>query len=167
MRVTLVGSTRFAAKFLTVAEALSLEGHTVYGLGFTSGHKEEGRGPTDDQKVVLDLVHLKKIIDSDAVVLVTDDTYYFGESTRRELAWAMLVDKPCFVGPEGLKSATRLLTPQELKDDYEQRRAHSEKMRAMLGDAVPLGALLQRAAMGGGLPGEDDDEEGDDHGKPN
>ena len=46
---------------------------------------------------MLDLVHLRKIQESDAVVLVTDETGYYGDSTKRELIWAEMLNKSiCF-----------------------------------------------------------------------
>src|SRR5690606_25227163 len=56
-------------------------------------------------KEVLDLVHLRKITESDVVVLITDKEGYIGDSTRRELIWACLEKKeivPVRYGPEGL-----------------------------------------------------------------
>lgn len=162
MRITLVGSTRFAALFTTYMEELTLRGHTVYGLGFNSSHKEdgEGKGPTEEQKVILDLVHLKKIMDSDAVVLVTDETLYFGQSTQRELAWAMLLDKPTHVGTEGLGTEAKLITPDELRMEFANRKAMQNEALGI----VPLGALLRRRM---GLDDLDTDDEGIDSGKPN
>jgi hypothetical protein len=98
MKITLCGSTRFHERFQELNEKLSAQGHVVYSVAFA---KIPGtRQPTPEEKITLDLVHLKKILDSDAVVLIghqPDNTYYIGESTRRELEWAMLNEKNLYL----------------------------------------------------------------------
>jgi hypothetical protein len=49
----------------------------------------------EDQKTLLDLVHLDKISNSEAIVVIDVDEYY-GESTKREIAWARLRSKRVF-----------------------------------------------------------------------
>jgi hypothetical protein len=130
VKITLVGSTRFAALFASHMEKLSLAGHTVYGLGFTSSMKEggEGSGPSPDQKILLDLVHLKKILDSDAVLLVTDESLYFGESTRRELAWAAMLDRQIFFRVEDVSNESSLITPDLLREGLARAQAQVDAL---------------------------------------
>lgn len=89
MKITLCGSTRFADLFREANEKLSLAGHIVYSLGVFPPKEDV----TAEQKEVLDLVHLRKIAESDAVVWVTDESNYIGDSTRRELIWAHMLGK--------------------------------------------------------------------------
>jgi predicted phosphodiesterase len=54
----------------------------------------EADGPvTDDQKVVLDALHLSKIELADRVLIVNPGGYV-GESTKREIAYATALGKP-------------------------------------------------------------------------
>lgn len=80
------------------AVMLTLAGHVVYALsmhGRQAGDvgKPESLTPvTDEQKIVLDLAHLAKIEESDAI-LVLNVGGYTGDSTKREIAWAKMRGK--------------------------------------------------------------------------
>ena len=88
MKVCLIGSTRFADLYAEFERRLSLAGHVVHSIAVaTTG---DHPGLTDDEKETLDLVHLDKIAQSDAVLVVTDGSRYIGRSTRRELKWAAM-----------------------------------------------------------------------------
>lgn len=99
MKITLCGSTKFRDQFEDWNHRLSKMGHIVYSV---SSYGHSGDTLTPAEKETLDLVHLKKIVESDAIFLVglTDDgedgRLYIGESTRREIAWARLLDKRVF-----------------------------------------------------------------------
>jgi len=101
MKITLCGSTRFVKAFADWNAGLTLAGHVVYGLAMhgrqtsDKGKPEELELITDDEKIVLDLMHLAKIEESDAVVILNVDDYT-GESTKRELRWAQLRGKQVF-----------------------------------------------------------------------
>lgn len=90
MKVCLIGSTRFKEQYEKINKSLSLRGYVVYSV---SCYGHSGDTLTDAEKQTLDLVHLKKILESDAVCLVTDDSGYYGESTKREIEWAIMNDK--------------------------------------------------------------------------
>lgn len=92
MKITLCGSTRFAERFRTVNDHLSRQGHIVYALGVMPPREDL----TPREKEILDLVHLQKIAESDAVFWVHDNISYYGESTRRELTWAKMLGKLIF-----------------------------------------------------------------------
>ncbi len=81
---------------------LALQGHVVYSI---SADTKDGSIVTDDEKETLDLVHLSKIQESFAVLVIDctrmpenisseeiTDTY-IGESTRREIKWAKMLGK--------------------------------------------------------------------------
>lgn len=56
-------------------------------------------------KEVLDLVHFNKILRSDAVFVVMDESEYIGFSTAREIIWANMQGKPVFWMARWLKEA--------------------------------------------------------------
>lgn len=100
MRITLCGSTRFEQAFKDWNHRLALNGHTVYSLSLfsreaTDLRKEGNITITDAEKVTLDLVHLDKIINSDAIVVI-DINAYTGFSTKREIQWARMQNKKVF-----------------------------------------------------------------------
>lgn len=111
MKITLIGSSRFLQRYEDVNLRLSLAGHVVYSIATvsTSIYKPvEGElAPLPvlnaDQKETLDLVHLRKIQESDAVYLITDETGYVGESTKRELKWASMNGVDVYVGNHALE----------------------------------------------------------------
>src|SRR5215471_2153860 len=88
MKIALIGSTRFIDKFNSINRKLSLAGHVVYSVATVTSGNQLG----EDEKQTLDLVHLLKIQESDACFLITDDKKYIGESTRREIKWAVMQD---------------------------------------------------------------------------
>lgn len=99
MKLCLIGSTRFMDEYRKVNKELTLMGHIVYTVATISSSlagetvKAEAQGVTDDEKITLDLVHLLKIMHSDACVLITDAAGYVGFSTKREIQWAMMIGK--------------------------------------------------------------------------
>lgn len=92
MKITLCGSTRFKSEYEATNRMLSKNGHTVYSV---SCFGNAGDPLTPDEKDMLDLVHLKKILDSDCIVVVgaVDGKPYVGDSTRREIRWAKMLGK--------------------------------------------------------------------------
>lgn len=94
MKITLCGSTKFKDQFEDWNARLSKQGHIVYSVS-SYGHSDAALAPAD--KEMLDLVHLRKIIESDAILVVGWDgklgRLYVGDSTRREIKWAHMWDK--------------------------------------------------------------------------
>lgn len=100
MRITLCGSTRFETAFKDWNHKLTLAGHTVYSLSLFAREasdvgKEGNVTITETEKVTLDLVHLDKILNSDAIVII-DVNAYTGSSTKREIQWARMQNKKVF-----------------------------------------------------------------------
>lgn len=101
MKITLCGSTRFNDEFAVWNARLTLAGHVVYSLAIVS--KQEGdlgkehisQTISEDDKNRLDLVHLAKIEESDAIVVLNRDDY-IGQSTTRELMWARMRGKKVY-----------------------------------------------------------------------
>lgn len=93
MKITLCGSAKFEKEFKEANKALSLAGHIVYSLAIypsdMGGNKD---WYSEEQKVILDLTHIAKIDNSDAI-FVLDYKGYIGESTRREIAYAKMQHK--------------------------------------------------------------------------
>jgi len=89
MKITLCGSTKFKDKFIELNKSLSKEGHVVYSVS-SFGHS--GDVISDDEKITLDLVHLIKIQESDAIYVIDIDGY-IGFSTSREIKWAKMLNK--------------------------------------------------------------------------
>lgn len=107
MKITLCGSTKFRDQFEHWNRALSKRGHIVYSV---SCYGHSGDTLTPAEKETLDLVHLRKVTESDAIFVVGWDRQklYVGDSTRREIAWAKLWGKRIFecVGEEGWREVT-------------------------------------------------------------
>jgi hypothetical protein len=108
MKITLCGSTRYMEAFQSANERLTLAGHVVYTVAMFSHRRETP--PTAWEKTVLDLVHLRKIAESDAIMLIGREAGsqhpYIGESTRRELEWARLLGRSVFIDVEDLVKLT-------------------------------------------------------------
>lgn len=96
MRLTLCGSAKFEAQFHEWNEKLTLAGHTVYDLAVHPSSKGGNKDWYDEQtKIMLDLVHLDKILNSDGIVVLDVDGYY-GSSTKREIQWARMHNKKVY-----------------------------------------------------------------------
>lgn len=95
MRVTLCGSPKFEKDFKAMNKRLSLAGHTVYTLSCYPSDEGGKDWYSQDEKTVLDRVHLNKIDNSDAIVVIDRD-YYIGESTKAEIDYAIKNGKRIF-----------------------------------------------------------------------
>jgi len=98
-------------RYLELNRILSLAGHVVYSIATRSSSSDYTPGSPDPltpfEKETLDLVHLRKIQESDGVVLITDDEGYVGESTKREIKWAQMLGKNIYLTKESLEMLTR------------------------------------------------------------
>ena len=93
--VCICGSTRFADEMLAANRDLTLAGVIVVAPG-VFGHARDRQTDekiTNEQKAVLDALHLRKIDLADRV-LVVNPGGYVGESTSREIAYARATGKP-------------------------------------------------------------------------
>jgi hypothetical protein len=90
MKLCLIGSSRFKDLYEETNRRLTLAGHVVYSIAVVS----TGGAMLEGDKETLDLVHLRKMQESEGVVVVTDETGYVGPSTRRELKWAAMLGLP-------------------------------------------------------------------------
>jgi hypothetical protein len=94
--VCLCGSTRFGAQFAAENLRLTLEGVIVLSIGANTHSDDElWSDPIEKAaiKTKLDQLHLRKIELSDRVRVVSVDGY-LGESTRREIRYALDIGRP-------------------------------------------------------------------------
>ena len=87
--ITLCGSTRFKEDFERINRELTLLGNIVISVG-VFGHSDFE--PTDEQKVMLDDIHKRKIDMADAIYVINKDGY-IGSSTRSEIEYAIKHNK--------------------------------------------------------------------------
>lgn len=87
--ITLCGSTRFKEDFERVNRELTLAGNIVISVG-CFGHS--GDVFSDEQKVMLDDIHKRKIDMADAIYVINKDGY-IGSSTRSEIQYALRLGK--------------------------------------------------------------------------
>jgi hypothetical protein len=95
--VTLCGSTKFFVQCMEANRQLTFKGWMVLMCGSWghSYHKDlEGNSGADYEAVKT--LHFKKILSSNAIVVVTDGTHYMGESTRAEITFAKFYNLPIF-----------------------------------------------------------------------
>lgn len=166
MKITLCGSTRFREAFSDWNIILTLGGHLVYGLGGFGreitdvGKPVENILVNDEQKRRLDLIHLAKISESDAVVILNVDGYV-GESTRRELEWAKMHKKevyylenarPTFLGPT-VWSLYNLFDQQPIST-IPWTAKYTEKPEPAAGFKFPKQTEADEDGLGRGFPME-------------
>jgi hypothetical protein len=105
-RITLCGSTRFKDEYALWNKRLTLAGFIVYSV---SGFGHAGDSFTAEEKERLDQVHLAKIDNSHAIVVLNVDGY-IGDSTRREIEHATATGKDVYYLTGGINTVYRLRT---------------------------------------------------------
>ena len=88
--ITLCGSTRFKEDFERINKELTLAGNIVISLGVW-GHA--GDVFSNEEKAMLDDIHKRKIDMADEIFVINKGNY-IGSSTRSEIEYAILHDKP-------------------------------------------------------------------------
>lgn len=93
---TLCGSTRFFSECMEANRELTFQNWIVLMCG-SWGHSyhKEVEAIVRDYSVVKRL-HFHKILESDAIVVVSDKTNYFGDSTKEEIAFCHHRNIPVF-----------------------------------------------------------------------
>lgn len=100
MKICLCGSTRFKKEYLFWNALLTASGHIVYSVSMWShGDRID---PSAELKKRLDAVHMGKIANSDCVFVIDQELEkvsetYTGESTRREVEYATILDKDVYI----------------------------------------------------------------------
>jgi hypothetical protein len=96
-KVCLVGSTRFYDDWQIAKWNETMAGRIVLDVAFFPfvGGSEHGQsvGITPPQKIMLDQLHMEKVALADEIYVINRDGY-IGESTRREMLLAILLNKP-------------------------------------------------------------------------
>ena len=82
--ITLCGSTRFKDEFMKVQKELTLKGYIVISVG-CFGHS--GDIFTDEEKIMLDDMHKRKIDMADEIYVINVGGY-IGDSTESEIEYA-------------------------------------------------------------------------------
>ncbi len=95
MIITLCGSSRFEKVWHETNKQLGLAGHICFSLMTFPSIEGDKTWYTPEQKQILDLAHLAKIEESDAVVMLNVGDY-LGESSLRELEWARIRNTQVF-----------------------------------------------------------------------
>jgi len=91
--VTICGSTKFKAEFENANKQLTSNGIIVLTVGWF-GHSDV-EFPKPELKARLDLLHKRKILMSDAIVVVNCGGYV-GDSTASEIAYAESLNIPVY-----------------------------------------------------------------------
>lgn len=97
--VLLIGSTKFKKIFLDVEEKLALKGYLVF---TPSVYNQSGEVPGCgvETKKILDTAIKMKVCRSD-IVIVIDKDGYIGSSTKSQIEWAKLLNKPVLYYSQG------------------------------------------------------------------
>lgn len=97
--ICLIGSSRFEDEFRRLEVDLSLKGYIVLSpLVYTQSGDNPKCGA--DVKIILDYVQKEKIRQSD-IVLVIDVDGYVGKSTKDQINYAKLLNKPLLYFSKG------------------------------------------------------------------
>jgi len=90
--ITLCGSTKFKNEFIAQQKRLTLEGNIVISVGLF-GHSGDDEEWTEQTKPMLDDMHKRKIDLADEIFVINVGGY-IGSSTRSEIDYAILTNKP-------------------------------------------------------------------------
>lgn len=95
--VTLCGSTKFFDQCLEINRRLTFKGWVVLMCG-SWGHSyhKDREGNTGEAYEKIKTLHYKKILMSDAIVVVSDKSKYIGTSTKAEIEFCRQKDIPIF-----------------------------------------------------------------------
>ena len=85
MIVTLCGSMRFFPQMLQVAADETAKGNIVLAPFSVVAPEDQG----SELKAMLDRLHFEKIDLAEQIIVVTNQNGYVGDSTRREMAYAL------------------------------------------------------------------------------
>jgi hypothetical protein len=88
--ICLCGSTKFKKQFIEQQEKITMDGNIFLTVGFF-GHADK-KELTEDEKIFLDVLHLRKIELSDSILVINVNDY-IGESTKREIKFAESLGK--------------------------------------------------------------------------
>lgn len=136
--VCMCGSTRFKQTWIAENARLTSEGNIVLSVGIWGHH--ERVYPSPEQKQALDTLHRRKI-DLCDWVWVLDVDGYIGESTRREIIYAMSLGKP--IRYLSNKYPAYVEPVDQVASERDAARAEADALRAALSGAM---GVIQRNA---------------------
>jgi hypothetical protein len=90
--ITLCGSTKFKDEFIEEQKRLTLEGNIVISVGLY-GHSGDNEVWSHETKEMLDDMHKRKIDLADEIFVINVGGY-IGSSTRSEIDYATITNKP-------------------------------------------------------------------------
>lgn len=90
--ITLCGSTKFKDEFIEEQKRLTLEGNIVISVGLF-GHSGDDEVWSETIKPMLDDMHKRKIDLADEIFVINVGGY-IGSSTRSEINYAIMTNKP-------------------------------------------------------------------------
>ncbi|MGL5642890.1 MAG: hypothetical protein ACRDDM_11500 [Paraclostridium sp.] len=85
--ITLCGSTKFKNEFLEIQKKLTLEGNIVISLGIFT-HADNENIMNEEITDMLEDIHKEKIKMSNEIFVINKNGY-IGESTKKEIAYAI------------------------------------------------------------------------------
>jgi hypothetical protein len=94
--VTLCGSNSFFPECMEANKALTLQNWVVLMCGVWAKSYHKDSEPLDRDYSLIKKLHFHKILESDAIVVVSDKSLYYGESTTEEIAFAKHRKIPVF-----------------------------------------------------------------------
>ena len=89
--ITICGSMKFINTMIEIGEKLELEGNCVL-LPFYNLNRASKDSYTEEEGKMLDLAHKERIKLADEIVII-DVNEYIGESTKKEIEFATLLNK--------------------------------------------------------------------------
>ncbi len=95
MIITLCGSARFENLYHFWNKRLTLDGHVVFSLAVFPSSEGSKHWYDEDTKLLLDLIHKRKIDASDAIFVIDEwnEKMYIGTSTQSEIDYALEHEK--------------------------------------------------------------------------
>lgn len=116
--ICLCGSTRFYEEFRQANLRETLKGKIVLSIG-CDFKSDDALGLTPDVKIMLDKLHLAKIDMADEVLILNKDGY-IGQSTRRELVYAVEAGRVIyFLEPVNFKQIGNIIIKRSRSVKYD------------------------------------------------
>jgi len=117
--VTLCGSTKFFEQCMEANRILTFQHWIVLMCGSWGHSYHKDATPLARDYSLIKQLHFHKILESDAIVVVSDESEYIGESTREEIAFSQHRNKAIFYydGNDFSGSAEIHSIPDKLADN--------------------------------------------------
>ncbi|AND75599.1 hypothetical protein [Nostoc phage A1] len=131
--VTLCGSTKFFHEFTEANRILTFNNWVVLSCGSWGHSYHKYSIELDKDYTTIKKLHLKKIMMSNCIVVVSDKTFYIGDSTKLEIAFANDHGLPIFYYDGENFTGTSNKKPPNVLDKIEDKIDYwIEKRKAIL-----------------------------------